>query len=70
MPAEWHGRMESIQNYQEDGSAMGRINAWTAAINISKDRFPGRIQWHKCQLGIRCLCQRPDDYHDAHSILF
>lgn len=35
MPAEWTGRMHTIDNYQEDGSAMGRINAWQFAINVA-----------------------------------
>lgn len=28
MPEEWFGRMETIQTYQEDKSAMGRIEVW------------------------------------------
>ena len=31
MPAEWGERMNTINNYEEDGSAMGRINAWWMA---------------------------------------
>ena len=71
MPAEWHGRMESIQNYQEDGSAMGRINAWTAAINISKDRFPGGgFNGINVSSVFAVYAKDPDDYHDSHSIYF
>jgi probable O-glycosylation ligase (exosortase A-associated) len=33
-PREWTQRMESIQNYQDDGSAMGRINMWKVAMRI------------------------------------
>lgn len=39
MPAEWTARMETIEDYQHDGSAMGRINAWTVAWNIGL-RYP------------------------------
>lgn len=38
MPDSWTRRMETIQNYEADGSAMGRINAWQTAINIANDR--------------------------------
>jgi probable O-glycosylation ligase (exosortase A-associated) len=41
MPESWHERMSSIQNYEEDSSAMGRINAWTYSINIANDRLLG-----------------------------
>lgn len=37
MPESWHERMESIKNYQQDRSAMMRINAWKYAINFTKD---------------------------------
>ncbi|MCD2451806.1 putative O-glycosylation ligase, exosortase A system-associated [Methylicorpusculum oleiharenae] len=29
LPQEWFGRMETLESYQEDESAMGRIEAWT-----------------------------------------
>jgi putative inorganic carbon (hco3(-)) transporter len=38
MPENWEDRMKTIQNYEQDGSAMGRINAWTMAINVANDR--------------------------------
>jgi putative inorganic carbon (HCO3(-)) transporter len=41
MPAEWHERMSSIQDYQEDRSAMGRINAWIYSINIANHNITG-----------------------------
>lgn len=41
MPPEWWTRMESIQTYEEDRSAMGRLNAWQMAYNIAKDNFFG-----------------------------
>jgi len=33
LPEEWFGRMNTIETYQEDGSAMSRINAWTKGWN-------------------------------------
>jgi probable O-glycosylation ligase (exosortase A-associated) len=41
MPETWEARMNTIVNYQEDGSALGRINAWTMAFNLANDRFTG-----------------------------
>lgn len=38
MPQSWHERMQTIQTYEEDSSAMGRINAWETAINVANDR--------------------------------
>lgn len=33
----WFNRMDTIQTYQEDASAMGRINAWRLAWNAALD---------------------------------
>jgi putative inorganic carbon (hco3(-)) transporter len=35
MPAEWTQRMNSIQDYNEDRSALGRISAWWNAWNLA-----------------------------------
>ena len=36
LPEQWWVRMETIQNYEQDASAMGRINAWTVAWETAK----------------------------------
>ena len=41
MPPEWFDRMHSIENYEEDASAMGRIYAWTNAIELANMNFFG-----------------------------
>jgi probable O-glycosylation ligase (exosortase A-associated) len=41
MPASWEQRMFTIQTYQQDGSALGRINAWKTAFNVANDRLTG-----------------------------
>lgn len=41
MPEEWWARMGTIQSFEEDRSAMGRINAWGTAFNIAKENFFG-----------------------------
>jgi probable O-glycosylation ligase (exosortase A-associated) len=38
MPEKWMDRMWSIQQYEQDESSMGRINAWTVAVNVANDR--------------------------------
>lgn len=38
MPDSWTGRMATIETYQEDRSAMGRINAWWTAYYLALDR--------------------------------
>ena len=37
-PQKWSERMNTIETYQDDGSAMGRINAWKTATNIALAR--------------------------------
>jgi probable O-glycosylation ligase (exosortase A-associated) len=71
MPENWFDKMESIANYQQDTSAMGRLNAWSFAVNLAKDRpltgggfetfTPGAFQrW----------APDPSMARDAHSIWF
>lgn len=38
MPEEWHGKIDTIQTYQEDNSAMSRLEAWRFAWNLAGDR--------------------------------
>lgn len=71
MPQEWHDRMASIGNYQEDKSAMGRINAWGFALNAAKDRplvglgFDGFTPQ-----AFQIWAPDPANWHDAHSVYF
>jgi putative inorganic carbon (hco3(-)) transporter len=41
MPDAWEQRMHSIQTYEADGSAMGRINAWQTTANIARHHLTG-----------------------------
>lgn len=38
MPASWEQRMSTIQTYEEDGSAMARLEAWKMCFNLANDR--------------------------------
>jgi probable O-glycosylation ligase (exosortase A-associated) len=70
MPPEWASRMNTIETYQEDASAMGRINAWWMAFNLAKSRFLGggfeTFQWQMFAL----YAPNPNDARDVHSIYF
>lgn len=70
-PEKWADRMATIQNYEMDASAMGRINAWRFAINLAKDHpvFGGGFDTFLPDL-FRIYAPVPNDFHDAHSIYF
>lgn len=71
MPDKWTDRMKSIETYSEDGSAMGRINAWKMAINIANDRplIGGGFELYTPKTFAR-YAPNPEDIHAAHSIYF
>ncbi len=70
MPDKFFDRMNTIETYQEDASAMGRINAWTVAINIANDRFFAGGAQHWSSKTFQMYAPIPEDVHDAHSIYF
>lgn len=41
MPEAWEQRMRTIQSYELDTSAMGRINAWWTTFNLANSRLTG-----------------------------
>jgi probable O-glycosylation ligase (exosortase A-associated) len=71
VPAKWGDRMNTIQTYEQDGSAMGRINAWKTAWNVAIDRplTGGGFETFTPQV-FRKYSPQPDNYHDAHSNYF
>ena len=71
MPDKWFSRMGTIDTYQEDASAMGRINAWWFAFNLAKDRplVGGGFNTFERDL-FYLYAPVPEDFHDAHSIYF
>lgn len=38
VPDKWMARIESIENYEEDGSARGRLDAWLVCLRLAEDR--------------------------------
>jgi len=70
MPSTWEARMSTIVDYQGDGSALGRINAWWAMWNLSRDQiFGGGFAIYDAQTFAR-YAPNPADIHAAHSIYF
>lgn len=70
MPQEWRDRMNTIETYQQDDSALGRINAWYTAFNVAKSRITGG-GYEMFQAPIfRQYAPEPFRVHDVHSIYF
>jgi len=71
MPQEWRDRMATIRDYQNDKSSMGRINAWSFALNAIKDRPVVGLGYEGfTPEAFQIWAPNPADWHDAHSIYF
>ena len=70
MPQEWYDRMYTIKTYQEDASALGRINAWHTAFNVAKDKVTGGGFEMFRPPTFRQYAPEPFRVHDVHSIYF
>jgi len=70
MPQAWYDRMNTIKTYQEDDSALGRINAWHTAFNVAKDRVTGGGYETFRPPTFRQYAPDPFMVHDVHSIYF
>ena len=70
MPEQWSDRMNTIQTYDQDSSARGRINAWWVAFNVAKERLTGAgFDMYNFDIFAR-FAPDPFDVHAAHSIYF
>ncbi len=70
MPEQWWARMETIQSYEVDDSALGRINAWWNAWNIALDKpFGGGFMIYMPSV-FQVYAPDPNRVHAAHSIYF
>jgi probable O-glycosylation ligase (exosortase A-associated) len=69
---EWYERMGTIQTYEEDTSAMGRINAWRMAVNLANDRpiVGGGFDAFQAETYLRYSHDHTHRPVDAHSIYF
>ena len=70
MPDKWWDRMGTIGEYQEDESAMGRINAWTVAWRVATTHFfGGGFSLETPEIFAR-FAPNPNFIAVAHSIYF
>lgn len=70
MPERWGERMDTINDFQADASAQGRLNAWQMAYNLAKDRFlGGGFEVSDLSVFYR-YAPNPTDVRAAHSIYF
>lgn len=70
MPAEWFARMGTIETYNSDASAMGRVNAWYFAYNLASDHLLGGGFGTFSPSLFYKYAPNPTDFHAAHSIYF
>lgn len=70
MPQQWTQRMDTIETYKSDASAMGRINAWYMAYHLASERpLGGGFEIYNKESFAR-WAPDPDDVHAAHSLYF
>lgn len=70
LPDSWFKRMDTIATYDQDASAMGRINAWQYSINAANDNFTG-VGLNSWSLETFMLyAPNPTNVLAAHSIFF
>jgi putative inorganic carbon (hco3(-)) transporter len=71
MPDLWWARMHTIETYDQDRSALGRLNAWGMAWNLARDKIPfgGGMDIYTPEVFLRYA---PDPTYSlaAHSIYF
>lgn len=70
MPDKYWERIETIETYQEDASAMGRINTWITAYRIANDRLTGGGYEYYNLRNFARYAPNPQAVHSAHSIYF
>jgi len=70
MPDSWERRMQTIGNYEQDTSAMQRINAWTNAVRVAGDRVTGAGFFIATPAIFARYAPNPEWVHTAHSIYF
>lgn len=70
MPQAWWDRMDTIKTYDQDTSAMSRINAWEFALNVANDRVMGGGANMSTREMYALYAPDPTMVFDIHSIYF
>jgi probable O-glycosylation ligase (exosortase A-associated) len=71
LPEHYKTRMQTLENYETDLSALGRINAWKFSLNLSLERplIGGGFECFTPEMFLK-YAPDPLDYHAAHSNYF
>lgn len=70
MPENWSQRMSTIETYEQDASALGRLSAWWTAFGIAKD-YPFGVGFEIARPELVAkYSPYPERVHAAHSIYF
>src|SRR5215471_16358104 len=70
MPETWHSKISTIETYEQDRSAMGRLGAWRFATNLALDRPIGGGGFEAFQEEAYARYAPEDRPLDPHSIWF
>ena len=70
MPEHWWSRMDTIRTYEEDASAMGRINAWIVAFEVAKHHLFGAGMSYQHEILFMLYGVYDQKTLAAHSIYF
>ena len=70
MPQAWYDRMNTVKTYEQDESAMGRVNAWWVAWNVAKVRITGGGMKMFQESVFERYAPDAGNVHDVHSIYF
>lgn len=70
MPQSWWDRMHTIQTYEQDESAMSRINSWWVAFRMANDSIFGGGANMFTPAVFRKYAPDPETVFDVHSIYF
>jgi probable O-glycosylation ligase (exosortase A-associated) len=72
IPSQWSDRMGTIKTYEQDNSALGRLNAWATAWNLVLDRpiTGGGFNVFFVRDVFRKYAPDPTDIRDVHSSYF
>ena len=70
MPQQWYDRMRTIETYQTDASAMGRVYTWEMSVRVANDKpLGGGFAMWTADTFDRYSPEKREP-HDAHSIYF
>lgn len=67
VPDSFYERIASIADYEDDGSAQGRLNAWEAAIEMANDAPVAGVGLDNFLFAFSYYAPDPDDIHVAHN---